>query len=105
MIIVETSIFTRRVTEILSDEDYREVQATLVERPDAGVLIPQGGGLRKIRCRASGHGKRGGARVIYYWAIAHDRILMLYIYAKNETDDLTRNQLKMLRQVVESEYS
>jgi len=104
MVVVETSIFTRRVTELLPDDEYRQLQATLVDRPDAGPVIPGGGGLRKIRWRASGHGKRGGARIIYYWATAQDRILMLFIYAKNESDDLTPDQIKTLRQVVEKEY-
>jgi hypothetical protein len=104
MVIVETSIFTRRVTELLPDEEYRALQATLVDRPDAGPVIPGGGGLRKIRWSASGHGKRGGVRIIYYWATAQDRILMLFIYAKNESDNLTPNQIKTLRQVVEKEY-
>jgi hypothetical protein len=104
MVVVETTIFTRRVTELLPDDEYRQLQATLVDRPDAGPVIPGGGGLRKIRWRASGHGKRGGARIIYYWATAQDRILMLFIYAKNESDDLTPDQIKTLRQVVEKEY-
>lgn len=82
MVIVETSIFTRRVMKLLPDDEYRALQATLVDRPGAGPVIPGGGGLRKNRWRASGHGKRGGARIIYYWATAHDRILMLFIYAK-----------------------
>lgn len=104
MIIVETSIFTRRVLELLSDDEYRELQAVLVDRPDTGPLIPRGGGLRKIRWSASGHGKRGGARIIYYWATAQERILMLFIYTKNERDNLTPDQIKMLRQVIEKEY-
>jgi len=70
MVIVETSIFTRRVMELLLDDEYRELQATLVDRPDAGPVIPGSGGLRKIRWSTSGHGKRGGSRIIYYWATA-----------------------------------
>lgn len=90
--------------ELLSDDEYRELQAVLVDRPDAGPLIPRSGGLRKIRWSASGHGKRGGARIIYYWATAQERILMLFIYTKNERDNLTPDQIKMLRQVIEKEY-
>jgi mRNA-degrading endonuclease RelE of RelBE toxin-antitoxin system len=82
MIFLETTIFTRRVTAILSDDEYRELQSVLVLRPDAGAVIPAGGGIRKIRWNASGRGKRGGSRVIYYWATAQDKILMLFIYAK-----------------------
>jgi hypothetical protein len=104
MIILETTVFTRRVTQLLPDEQYRLLQASLIDRPDLGPVIPGGGGLRKIRWAAAGHGKRGGVRVIYYWAVAQDRILMLFIYAKNESADLTPAQVKMLRQIVEKEY-
>jgi hypothetical protein len=104
MIIVETSVFTRRVIVLLSDDEYRELQSALVERPDAGVIIPGGGGLRKLRWKGSGRGKRGGARIIYYWATAKGQILMLFIYAKNEMDDLSPDQLKTLRQAMEKEY-
>jgi hypothetical protein len=104
MIFLETSIFTRRVSNILPDDEYRQLQATLVDRPDAGPIIPGSGGIRKIRWNASGHGKRGGARIIYYWATEQQRILMLFIYAKNESDNLSADQLKTLKQIVEKEY-
>jgi mRNA-degrading endonuclease RelE of RelBE toxin-antitoxin system len=77
MVIIETSIFTRQVQALLNDDDYRRLQTILVIRPDAGDLIPGGGGLRKIRWGAQGRGKRGGVRVIYFWAVQQDRILML----------------------------
>lgn len=104
MVIIETSVFTRRITAMLSDDEYRELQATLVEHPKAGPVIPGSGGIRKLRWSASGRGKRGGARVIYYWATEQDHLLMLFIYAKNESEDLTRDQIKTLRQIVEREY-
>jgi mRNA-degrading endonuclease RelE of RelBE toxin-antitoxin system len=104
MQILETSIFTRRVLELLSDDDYRELQSMLVIRPDAGPVIPGSGGLRKLRWAASGRGKRGGARVIYYWFTSQEQLLMLYIYPKNEQDDLTPDQLKALKKIVEREY-
>ena len=104
MVIIETSIFTRQVQAFLDDDDYRRLQTVLVIRPDAGDLIPGGGGLRKIRWGAHGRGKRGGVRVNYYWAEKQDRILMLLMYAKNEQDDLTAEQLKVLRRIIEEEY-
>ena len=64
MVIIETSIFTRRITELLSDDEYRELQATLVKRPKAGPVIPGSGGIRKLRWSASGRGKRGGVSVV-----------------------------------------
>jgi hypothetical protein len=104
MMIIETPTFTRRVSELLTDEDYRKLQIALVNRPQAGALIPGSGGLRKIRWASSGRGKRGGARVIYYWAVEPEQLLMLFVFAKNERDDLTPDQLKILKTIVEDEY-
>lgn len=101
---LETSIFTQRVTELLTDEEYRQLQITLIVHPDLGDVIQASGGLRKMRWSAKGHGKRGGSRVIYYWAVSVNEILFLYIYPKNVQDDLTLNQVKALRQVVEAKY-
>lgn len=52
MVIIETPIFTRRIQAILSDEEYRLLQAQLVQKPDAGKIIPGSGGLRKFRWSA-----------------------------------------------------
>ncbi len=78
MVIVETSIFTRRVLELLTDEDYRKLQIALVNRPHAGAVIPGSGGLRKLRWALLGRGKRGGVRIIYYWAVEQQQLLMLF---------------------------
>ncbi len=105
MDIVETSIFTRQVQALLSDDDYRELQLALILHPDSGAIISGSGGLRKTRWSMQGRGKRGGVRVIYYWIDAQNKILMLFMYAKNEQEDLTPEQLKVLRKIVEEEYS
>jgi mRNA-degrading endonuclease RelE of RelBE toxin-antitoxin system len=104
VVIVETSIFTRQVQVLLSDEEYRQLQMALVLHPDMGTVIPGSGGLRKTRWSLAGRGKRGGVRIIYYWAVVNDKILMLFMYAKNEQDDLTPEQLKVLRRLIEEEY-
>lgn len=104
MVIIETSIFTKKIDSILSDDEYRELQAVLVKMPDTGEIIQGSGGIRKIRWAASGRGKRGGARVIYYWATRHNQIFMLFAYAKNERDNLTKEQLSVLREVVIAEF-
>jgi len=80
------------------------LQIHLVNKPDVGKLIPGSGGLRKLRWSAGGHGKRGGIRVIYYWFMSKDVILLLFTYPKNEQDDLTQEQLKQLRKIIEGEY-
>ena len=97
MVFVETSVFTRRIQEHLSDDEYAELQFFLADRPDAGKIIKGSGGIRKLRWAGSGRGKRGGLRVIYYWWVARERISMLTVYSKNERDDLTAEQLKRLR--------
>lgn len=89
--------------QLMSDEEYQELQVALMLRPDMGPVIRGSGGLRKVRWNLPGQGKRGGARVIYYWITSEDRIYMLMIYAKAEQDDLTREQLRTLRRVVEEE--
>src|SRR3990167_11202593 len=104
MVIIETPVFTRLVRQWLSEEDYRLLQGYLNHYPDAGDVIPGSGGLRKIRWNAFQKGKRGGVRVIYYWATRFDQILMLYIYPKNRQDDLTFQQLKLLRSIIREEY-
>lgn len=104
MVIIETSVFSRQVQSLLSDEEYRQLQLALVIHPDMGTLISGSGGLRKARWSLAGRGKRGGVRTIYYWAASEDQILMLFIYAKNEQDDLTAAQLKILRRIIEEEY-
>jgi hypothetical protein len=104
MRIIETSVFTRDVVELLPDDDYRSLRLALALRPEAGPVIKGSGGLRKIRWAVPGRGKRGGVRVIYYWATAESVIFMLLIYPKNRQDDLTPQQLKVLRKVVQEEF-
>src|SRR4030067_1957560 len=103
MVIIETPIFTRRIQAVLSEEEYRLLQIQLVNKPDSGKIIRGSGGLRKLRWSAGGHGKRGGIRVIYNWFVSQDVVLMLFAYPKNEQDDLTPEQLKQLKKIVEGE--
>jgi len=100
---VETPTFTRIVSRYLDEDSYALLQTALALDPKKGVFL--GGGLRKVRWRARGHGKRGGVRIIYYWEDACGIILMLYIYAKNERSDLTPAQIETLRQFAAQEFS
>jgi hypothetical protein len=99
----ETSVFTKQVISLLSDEEYRDLQTDLILNPAAGKLIPKSGGLRKIRWSSPkrGKGKRGGIRAIYYWFVSDDEIYMLLAYGKGEKDDLTAKELKILRGLIE----
>ena len=101
---VETPAFTAGTRHLLSDDSYRELQLSLVLRPEQGRLIPGGRGLRKVRWAAPGKGKRGGLRIIYYWARSREAIYMLYAYGKQVQGDLTAAQLRMLVKAVEEEF-
>lgn len=104
MELIETSAFTKQVTALLNDEEYGDFQSRLVENPGAGALIKGGGGIRKIRVAVGSRGKRGGARVIYYWAVRKDVILLLYLYPKNVSADLTPRQVAQLAKVFKEEF-
>ena len=67
MLFIEAPKFTELVKEHLSDDEYAALQWMLLERPDAGPIVPGSGGVRKLRWGLRGRGKRGGIRVIYYW--------------------------------------
>lgn len=72
-------------------------------RPEQGAIIPKSGGLRKIRWALKGKGKRSGLRVIYYWDKKTESFYMLYVYQKSKLDDLTKDQLRILSQLIKEE--
>lgn len=98
---IETKLFSKKLPTLLVDEDYRELQAFMLEKPEAGDIIKGSGGVRKLRWKGEGRGKRGGLRVIYYLEVAESCFLMLTIYAKNDLEDLTQNEIKLLKRIVE----
>ncbi len=102
MVFVELPIFVRCAAELFSDEDMAELQNTLLENPAAGDLIPGGRGLRKLRVPLPGRGKRGGARVIYYWG-SKEQCYLIYAYAKNVSANLTLDQLRRLAELMQAE--
>lgn len=81
MVIIETSVFSRLIQDMMNDDEYRLLQGALVKRPTMGDLIKGSGGLHKVRWKLEGRGKSGGVRVIYCWMVADAQIRMLY--AKN----------------------
>lgn len=103
---LEHPIFARQREGILDDVGMASLMVLLTDRPDAGVLVPSGGGLRKLRVAAKGKGKRGGARVIYYWQRQEPEdslITFLSIYAKNRKENLSPRELKFLRELTEDD--
>jgi mRNA-degrading endonuclease RelE of RelBE toxin-antitoxin system len=101
---VETPVFTKTIISVLDDDQYRSLQLALALRPEQGPVIRSSGGLRKLRWSVAGRGKRGGARVIYYWDKPTGTFYMLFAYTKNEQGDLTREQVKILGKLVRKEF-
>ena len=97
---IETPVFTKLITELLPDDNYRLLQDGLAKNPQAGDLIPAGGGIRKLRFALPGKGKRGGARLIYYWQTSKDKIYMLLAYAKAKKENLEPAQITILKILV-----
>ena len=100
---IETKLFTRLVQEYLSDDEYQDLQKLLIDQPEAGDVVPGSGGVRKLRWRAPGRGKRGGYRVIYFTRIERGVIWMLTLYPKNVKDTIPADVLRRIRQEVEDD--
>ena len=97
--IAETSFFQRSVKKILTEEELHELIGHVAFNPTVGDIIPQAGGIRKLRWAIRGHGKRKGARIIYFY---YDLLMPLYLlaaYPKSQKLDLTKEEMKEMRQL------
>lgn len=101
---VETQVFTQRITNLGLEGALRDLQALLLNQPDAGAIDPGTGGLRKVRIPdpTRGKGKRGGARVHYLWLPNVAVVYLLFVYTKDEASTLSPSEKRQLRDVVEA---
>lgn len=104
---VELSPFSKYREDYVSDDEYRALQQALMSNPEAGDVIKGTGGLRKVRFgdKRRGKGKRGGLRVIYYYWIHGLQFWMFTVYDKDEMDDLSKNERKVLSDLLAHELS
>lgn len=86
----------------MSDQQRADLVDHLARNPEEGDLIPESGGVRKLRCALEGRGKRGGARVIYFFYSQRLPVFLLTAYAKNQQDDLSASDLKSFRTLTKS---
>lgn len=100
MTVVETEEFLRKAKPLLSDAEREELVVFLGINPEAGKVVPQTGGVRKVRWGLAGRGKRGGARVIYYYHSERVPLFLLSAYAKNRKADLTSADRTAMRRMV-----
>lgn len=102
---VETSIFSRQIKALATDDELRALQLELIAQPGKGVIIKDTGGLRKIRMATGGQGKSGSVRVIYFLANA-EKIYLVLAYGKSEKKSLTASEkaeLKVLVKILKGE--
>lgn len=99
----ETPVFTKLISGLLSDEEYKELQLHLIENPESGDLIQGTGGLRKVRWAKHDTGKSGGIRIIYYWITEKNQIFMLLAYPKGVQESLSAKQKNQLKKLVQTE--
>lgn len=98
---IEAPIFSKLIYEYIDDTEYSALQIELASRPDAGNIIPGSGGIRKLRWKLEGKGKKGGLRIIYYWKDKQNKIWLLTLHAKNEAESLPISILREIRKEIE----
>jgi hypothetical protein len=104
-VFVELPAFERHRADYLDDDAFRRLENLLMKHPEAGDLMPDTGGLRKLRFADArrGKGKRGGLRVIYYWWVVGFQFWLFTLYDKDEMADLTPQQRKALKGMIKAE--
>ena len=98
---IETKLFSRLADEYLSDDQLRGLQQHLSENPEAGDIIRESDGVRKLRWGAGGRGKRGGLRIIYYLRSRQGEIWLLTRYAKNVAESISGRTLKKIKEEID----
>ena len=104
-VLVELPAFARHRADYLDDTTFARLQVELMKDPEAGDLIKDSGGLRKLRFADArrGKGKRGGLRVIYYWWDSGSQFWLFTIYDKDQADDLSSEQRRALKALIKAE--
>jgi len=99
---VETLWFTKDLPDYLTEEGFAEFQTHLLDNPRIGTVVPGSGGLRKVRYAdpMRGKGKRGGIRIYYLDVPEKERVYLLDIHGKDEKEDLSPGELKVLKSLV-----
>lgn len=90
--VVETPTFLRQASGIWADDERAELVDHVARNPESGVVIPDTGGVRKMRWGRQGSGKRGGARVIYFYHHPDAPLYLLLAYAKAQREDMTQDE-------------
>ena len=100
---IESAACERVRAVYLDDAEYAELQEFMMQNPEAGNVVRGSGGVRKLRWRREGTGKRGGLRVIYFVRYRPNELWMLALYAKAKQDNAPAHILKQLKEAFQHE--
>jgi len=100
--VVETLLFQKQWPLYWTEDERGEFATYIGANADTGDVVPESGGIRKVRWRRAGSGKSGGVRVIYFTRTIEEEVVLLTLYAKSKTDNITGVKLKEIRRVLES---
>jgi hypothetical protein len=98
---IESAAFERVRAVYLDDDEYAELQQFMMENPEAGDVVRESGGVRKLRWKRKGMGKRGGLRVIYFVRYQPNEIWLLTLYAKAKQENVPAHILRQLKEAFE----
>lgn len=101
MQVVESPAFAKKAGMLLGMDELENFREYIAQNPKCGVIISGTGGIRKVRWRAGGKGKRGGSRIIYFFYQVGMTVYLMACYAKNEKDDLSAQDKKQLKTIIE----
>ena len=101
--IVESPLFQSLVSDYWDEQERGRFFAWLAANPDAGDVIKDSGGCRKVRWSRAGSGKSGGVRVIYFKRLASGEVWLLTIYAKSARDTVSAHVLKKLKGMIDED--
>jgi hypothetical protein len=100
MTVVETVRFLKDAEGLIPESDRARLVEFVGANPEAGDLIPETGGIRKLRWALPGGGKRGGARVIYFFHNESLPVFLLTLYGKNERANLSKAERNAMAKLV-----
>jgi hypothetical protein len=97
--VAETPLFMRQAAAVWDDAEREGFIEFIARNPAAGDIIPDTGGVRKVRWARAGSGKRGGARVIYFYHDGNHPLYLLMVYAKTGQENLTADEKRTVRKL------
>ena len=92
--VIRTTAFDRHARRVLATGEVEKLEAHIAAFPESGDLVPGTGGLRKLRWASKGHGKRGGARVLYYFHLGAHLVFLLHVFSKSQQADIPAAELR-----------